>query len=143
MSRLTVVTLGVADLDASAGFYSRIFDTPPNREHDGVCFFPLPGCWISLYPLEHLAGDISPDLPKTRSGFSGVTFAHNVKTRDQVITVIERARAAGATIAKEAQDIFWGGFSGYFADPDGYHWEVVWGPMFEFTDDGALLFKKD
>ncbi|MEK7949630.1 VOC family protein [Luteolibacter soli] len=142
MNRLTAVTLGVADLEASAGFYSGIFDTPPNRDHDGVCFFPLPGCWISLFPLGHLAEDISPEVPKTRSGFSGVTLAHNVKTKDEVIAVLERARAAGAAIVKEAQDTFWGGFSGYFADPDGYHWEVVWGPMFDFTDDGALLFGK-
>jgi uncharacterized glyoxalase superfamily protein PhnB len=81
-------------------------------------------------------------MPKTRSGFSGITLAHNVKTKDEVIAVIERARAAGATVVKEPQDTFWGGFSGYFTDPDGYHWEVVGAPMFDFTDDGALLYKK-
>ncbi|MCW1924406.1 VOC family protein [Luteolibacter arcticus] len=142
MNRLTVVTLGVDDLETSAGFYLQVFDTPPNRDHEDVCFFPLPGCWISLFPLAHLAEDISPSVPKSRGGFSGVTFAHNVKTRDEVVTVIERARAAGAVVVKEPQDTFWGGFSGYFADPDGYHWEVVWGPMFDFTEDGALLFKQ-
>jgi uncharacterized protein len=142
MNRVTVVTLGVADLEASAQFYGQIFDTAPVRDYDSVCFFPLPGCWISLYPLAHLAEDISPDTSKTRSGFSGITLAHNVKTKDEVIAVIERARAAGASVLKEPQDTFWGGFSGYFADPDGYHWEVVGAPMFDFSDDGALLYKK-
>ena len=142
MNRVTVITLGVADLESSVQFYGQIFDTAPVRDYEGVCFFPLPGCWISLYPLDHLAEDISPEVPKTRSGFSGITLAHNVKTKDEVIAVIERARAAGATVVKEPQDTSWGGFSGYFTDPDGYHWEVVGAPMFDFADDGALLYKK-
>jgi uncharacterized protein len=142
MNRVTVVTLGVADLETSVQFYGQIFDTAPVRDYDGVCFFPLPGCWISLYPLDHLAEDISPETPKTRSGFSGITLAHNVRTKDEVVSVIERARAAGATVVKEPQDTSWGGFSGYFTDPDGYHWEVVGAPMFDFTEDGALLYKK-
>ena len=142
MNRVTVITLGVADLETSALFYGQIFDTAPVRDYEGVCFFPLPGCWISLYPLGHLAEDISPETPKTRSGFSGITLAHNVKTKDEVISVIERARAAGAEVVKEPQDTSWGGFSGYFTDPDGYHWEVVGAPMFDFADDGALLYQR-
>jgi predicted lactoylglutathione lyase len=142
MNRVTVITLGVADLETAAQFYGQIFDTPPVRDYEGVCFFPLPGCWISLYPLDHLAEDISPEVQKTRSGFSGITLAHNVKTNDEVIAVIERARAAGATVVKEPQDTSWGGFSGYFSDLDGYYWEVVGAPMFDFTDDGALLYPR-
>ncbi|MFD0893390.1 VOC family protein [Luteolibacter ambystomatis] len=142
MNRLTVVTLGVADLETSARFYSAIFDTPPNRDHEDVVFFPLPGCWISLYPLEKLAEDISEETPRTRSGFSGITLAHNARSQEEVVAILDRARTAGARVDKEPQDTFWGGFSGYFRDPNGYHWEIVWGPMFEFTADGALKFKE-
>lgn len=136
--RLTVVTLGVADLDKASRFYEAVLGTKPNRSYDGVTFIELPGTWISLYPLKDLAKDISPEVPAIRGPFSGITLAHNARSKEDVVAIINNARAAGAGIAKEPQDTFWGGFGGYFTDPDGYHWEVVWGPMFEFTDDGAL-----
>lgn len=139
--RLTVVTLGVADLDKAAGFYQGVLDTPANRSYDGVTFFELPGTWISLYPLENLARDISPAVPVTRTGFSGITFAHNARSKDEVMAIIARARQAGACVLKEPRETFWGGFSGYFADPDGYCWEIAWGPMFDFTEQGELRFK--
>ncbi|MBU4263110.1 MAG: VOC family protein [Proteobacteria bacterium] len=141
MPRLTVVTLGVADLSKATKFYADILGTPPNTSYDGVTFIELPGTWISLYPLENLAKDISPDVPRTRNGFSGITLAHNARSREDVIAIFERARAAGARVMKEPQETFWGGFSGYFADPDGYYWEVIWGPMFEFAENGELRFK--
>lgn len=136
--RLTVVTLGVADLEKASGFYEAVLGTPPNRSYEGVTFIELPGTWISLYPLEELAKDISPEVPAKRVAFSGITLAHNARSKEDVVAIIESARSAGAKIMKEPQDTFWGGFGGYFADLDGYHWEVVWGPMFEFTEDGAL-----
>jgi len=136
-----VVTLGVADLSRATKFYEDVLGTPPNTSYDGVTFIELPGTWISLYPLESLAKDISPEVPIIRSGFSGFTLAHNVRSKDDVIAIFERARAAGARSMKEPQDTFWGGFSGYFADPDGYFWEVVWGPMFTSTESGELRFK--
>ena len=139
--RLTMLTLGVADLEKATKFYKDVLGTPPNTSYDGVTFIELPGTWISLYPLENLAIDISPEVPVNRSGFSGITLAHNVRSKDDVITIIERARSAGARAVKEPQETFWGGFSGYFADVDGYYWEVAWGPMFEFADNGALRFK--
>lgn len=139
--RITVVTLGVGDLAEATRFYEAVLATPPNTSYDGVTFFELPGAWISLYPLTNLARDISPELPVVRSGFSGVTLAHNARSRDEVVAIIGRAKQAGARIMKEPQETFWGGFSGYFADPDGQCWEVVWGPMFEFTDTGELRFK--
>lgn len=141
IQRLSVVTLGVADLVKATKFYEAVLGTPPNKSYDGVTFFELPGTWISLYPLENLAKDISPDIPVTRSGFSGITLAHNVRSMEEVISVVERAKSAGARIMKEPHITFWGGFSGYIADMDGYHWEVAWGPMFDFTKTGELRFK--
>ena len=139
--RLTVVTLGVADLSKATKFYEAVLGTAPNTSYDGVTFIELPGTWISLFPLENLAKDISAEVSVTRSGFSGITLAHNVDSKDDVIAIIKRAKSAGARVMKEPQDTFWGGFSGYFADLDGYCWEVAWGPMFEFSENGELRFK--
>jgi len=136
--RISLVTLGVANLDKATRFYAAVMGTPPNTSNDGVTFVELPGTWLSLYPLVELAKDISPQVPATRAGFGGFTLAYNARSQEQVTEILERARSAGARIVKEAQDTFWGGVSGYFADLDGYYWEVAWGPMFEFTDDGAL-----
>ena len=141
ISRLTVVTLGVADLGRATKFYADVLGKPPNTSNEGVTFIELPGTWIALFPLENLARDISPEVSVARGAFSGITLAHNARSKEDVIAIMERARSAGARIMKAPQDTFWGGFGGYFADPDGYHWEVVWGSMFEFTDDGALKSK--
>ena len=141
--RVTVITLGVSDLNESTKFYKSVLGTSPNTSYDGVTFIELPGVWISLYPLENLAKDISPDFPTNQSGFSGVTLAYNARNKEDVISIIERARSAGARVEKEPQETFWGGFSGYFADPDGHYWEIAWGPMFDFTESGELKFKKD
>ncbi|MEA3347459.1 MAG: VOC family protein [Pseudomonadota bacterium] len=140
-TRLTQLTLGVGNLDKAKKFYEAALNMPPNTSYDGVVFFELPGTWISLYPLEKLANDIAPEVPTHRDGFSGITLAHNAVSKDEVIVVIERARSAGANVVKEPQETFWGGFSGYFADLDGYYWEVAWGPMFAFTENGELRFK--
>ncbi len=136
--RMTVVTLGVADLRRATKFYEAVLATPPDTSNDGVTFFELPGVWLSLFPRENLAKDISTKVNPAKGGFSGVTLAHNVRRKEDVVAILERAEAAGAHIEKEAQDTFWGGYGGYFSDPDGHYWEVVWGPMFEFTDAGEL-----
>ena len=142
ISRVTILTLGVADLGKATEFYRAVLGTPPNIS-DGITFIELPGTWIALYPFEKLAEDISSDVSLTRSGFSGITLAHNARSKDEVVEIFRCAKAAGARIIKEPQDTFWGGFSGYFSDLDGYHWEVAWGPMFEFTESGEMKFKKD
>jgi hypothetical protein len=139
--RLTVLTLGVADLHKATKFYEAVLGTPPNSSYEGVTFIELPGTWLALYPIENLAKDISPEVSITRSGFSGITLAHNARSKDDVIAIMERARSAGARVVKEPQETFWGGFSGYFADLDGDYWEVAWGPMFEFAENGELRFK--
>ena len=140
--RLTVLTLGVADLSKATEFYEAVLDTPPNSSYEGVTFIELPGTWLALYPLENLVKDISPEVPIAGNGFGGITLAHNVHSRNDVIAIMERARSVGAHVVKEPQETFWGGFSGYFADLDGYYWEVAWGPMFEFAENGELRFKE-
>ncbi len=140
--RMTVITLGVTDLAQATRFYATIFGIRPNMENEGISFFELPGAWLTLYPLDKLAEDISPQLSPTRSGFSGITLAYNARSKDEVVAIFEEVKTAGAAIVKAPQDTFWGGFSGYFADLDGYYWEVVWGPMFDFAPDGSLRFKK-
>jgi predicted lactoylglutathione lyase len=142
ITRVTVITLGVGDLAQATAFYSALFTTRPNPDYQGVSFFELPGAWLSLYPLDKLAEDIGPDLPVSRSTFNGVTLAYNARSREEVDAVVAQAARLGARIAKAPQDTFWGGYSGYFADPDGFYWEVAWGPMFDFAEDGSLRLKK-
>ena len=140
--RITILTLGVSDLNKATKFYEDVLGTPPNTSYEGVTFIELPGAWISLYPLEKLAEDISPEVPVARRGFSGFTLAHNARSKDDVIAIVKRAQSVGARVVKEPQETFWGGFSGYFTDLDGYYWEIAWGPMFEFAQNGELKFKE-
>lgn len=140
--RVTILTLGVADLGKATEFYKIVLDTPPNTSSDGITFIELPGTWIALYPFIELVKDISTEIVAARGGFNGVTLAHNARSKDEVVEIIRRAESAGARVIKEPQDTFWGGFSGYFADLDGYYWEVAWGPMFEFKENGELKFKE-
>lgn len=139
--RVSMITLGVADLIQSTKFYEAVLSVSPTTSYEGVTFIELQGTWLALYPAENLATDISADISASRNGFSGFTLAHNVRNKEDVISVIERAKLAGAGIVKEPQDTFWGGFSGYFKDLDGYYWEIAWGPMFEFTENGEMRFK--
>lgn len=139
---ITIITLGVADLPRATDFYETVLGTPPNKSSDAITFIELPGTWLALYPLEKLAEDISAEVPTTRSGFSGVTLAHNARSREDVMAIIGRAASAGARVVKAPQDTFWGGFSGYFADLDGYYWEVAWGPMFDFSENGQMKWKE-
>lgn len=122
-------------------FYEAVLETHPDTSYEGITFIELPGVWISLYPLEHLAKDISKQIKPIHNLFNGITLAHNTKTREEVDAIFQRAESAGAHIIKKPKDTFWGGYSGYFSDPDEYHWKIAWGPMFEFTEQGDLKFK--
>ncbi len=137
-----MISLGVEDLPKATEFYGHVLGTAPNTSSDAITFIELPGAWLTLYPLAKLAEDSSPDIPTHRNGFSGVTFAHNARSKDEVIAIMDRAKSFGAKIVKKPQDTFWGGFSGYFSDLDGYYWEVAWGPMFEFAENGNMKFKE-
>ncbi len=140
--RMTVITLGVSDLSHSTDFYREIFSMPPVTQYEGVTFFPLPGAWLSLYPLDKLAVDIGEEVkPPAPGSFRGFTLAYNARSKEEIASIFAHAASAGAHIAKAPQDTFWGGHSGYFSDPDGHYWEVAWGPMFDFDEHGDLRFK--
>jgi uncharacterized protein len=129
---ITLVTLGVEDVDESVRFYRDGLGFPMQEpgEDDDVAFFTLEGTWLSLYPRDLLAEDAT--VPDDVTGFSGITLAHNVPERNDVDAVLEEAAAGGGRIVKPARDAFWGGYSGYFADPDGHLWEVAYP---ELTDE--------
>jgi uncharacterized protein len=136
--RVSLITLGVADLERSFRFYKDGLGLPTTgTPADGVVFFQTSGTTLALYPYDDLARDVGPGWNETRSRFTGISLAHNVRERHEVDEVLELAAAAGATIVKPAADTFWGGYGGYFADPDEYLWEVAWG-AFEFNEDGSL-----
>jgi uncharacterized glyoxalase superfamily protein PhnB len=135
--RLTLVTLGVADVARNRRFYEQLGWKASSASSESIVFFQLGGgIALALYGRAALAQDAC--LPGDGSGFGGVTLAHNVRTREEVDAVLDRARKAGARILKPAEDAFWGGYSGYFADPDGHPWEVAWNPHFPLRDDGGL-----
>ena len=137
--RISIITLGVADLPRAVRFYRDGLGFPSSyKEGDGIAFFQTGGARLALYPRKALAEDIGPDIDPGKPGFGGITLAHNVRSREQVAQVLAAAERAGAAIVKPAQDSFWGGHHGYFRDPDGHHWEIAWGPMFTFAADGAV-----
>jgi catechol 2,3-dioxygenase-like lactoylglutathione lyase family enzyme len=137
--RVSLITLGVADLERSYLFYKDGLGLPTTRTpEDGIVFFQTSGVTLALYPFSELAQDVGPGWDEPRSKFAGITLAHNVRERDEVDEVLALALGAGAALVKQASDTFWGGYSGYFTDPDGYLWEVAWG-AFEFNGDGSLI----
>ncbi len=137
--RISLITLGVKDLERSLRFYRDGLGFPTTWNGDkGVIFFQTRGVCMALYPYEKLAEDVSEQFQVPRAKFAGITLAHNVKTREEVDELLAQAKSAGATIEKPAQNTFWGGYSGYFSDPDGYLWEVAFG-AFEFAADGSLI----
>lgn len=136
-ARVSFVTLGISDLERSIKFYRDGLGFPLSSASKGdVAFFKTGGIVLALYPADKLAEDAQ--VPPQGSGFRSVTLAHNVRTREEVSEVLALAKAAGATITKPAQDTFWGGHGGYFADPDGHLWEVVWNPFFPIAADGKV-----
>ena len=140
--RVSIVTLGVNDLDRAYRFYKDGLGFPTSRQPDsGIIFFQTGGVCLALYPLEKLASDVSSEQSSARGSFPGITLAHNTRSRDEVDQVLQQAVEAGGKIEKTAQDTFWGGYSGYFSDPDGYLWEVAYADSWIFNEDGSLLIE--
>ena len=143
MNKITCICLGVRNIEKSIKFYRDElgFQTDEKGNNPDVIFFNTPGTKFELFPLELLANDINEDNPpKIANGFAGITLAYNVERKKDVDKVIELARNAGAKICKEPQNVFWGGYHAYFADLDGYYWEVAWGPNFKYDENGMLVF---
>ncbi len=135
--RLSVVTLGVADLARARRFYEQGLGWRRANESEEIVFYQIGGVVLALYPRAALAEDAQ--LFDAGRGFGGITLAYNVREREQVDAVLKEAAAAGATILKSAREVFWGGYSGYFADPDGHPWEVAWNPHWTLGPDGGVI----
>ncbi len=136
--KLSLVTLGVHDLQRSLSFYRDGLGWKlSSASAEDVAFFPMDGLVLALYPRDKLAEDATVD--PMGNGFSGITLAYNAKSQAEVDQVLQTVQHLGAKIVKPAQKVFWGGYSGYFADPDGYLWEVAWNPDWPFDDHDNLV----
>jgi uncharacterized protein len=135
--RATLITLGVSDVERAARFYAALGMKRGVKAAKGVAFFAAGGVVLSLYGRDELAKDAG--IENSRPGFSGVSLAFNVEEEASVEKVLEAAVAAGGRMIKPAQRAFWGGYSGYFADPDGHLWEVAHNPGFPLDEKGLIL----
>jgi predicted lactoylglutathione lyase len=138
--RLSLVTLGISDLDRSRKFYEALGWKSGAKEADDVVFFQAGGIVVSLWGRDQLAED---SVVEDSGGWGGVALAYNTRSTDEVDQVIEEARAAGATIGREPGETFYGGYSGIFIDPDGHPWEVAHNPRWTITEDGATVLPDD
>jgi uncharacterized protein len=133
--RVSLVTLGVADLARSRAFYEALGWASGAEPGDDVVFFQAGGMIVALWDRAKLAEDSTvPD----GGAWGGITLAHNVRSPAEVDAVVEEARAAGATIGREPAETFWGGYSGVFLDPDGHPWEIAYNPRWTVHDDGSV-----
>lgn len=118
--RISIITLGVKDLERSLRFYKELGFPTTRKAKDGMIFFQTNGTCLALYPYDELARDVSKAFMTQKSKFNGITLAHNVRTKEAVAKILRLAKKSGARIEKPAQKTSWGGYSGYFSDPDGY-----------------------
>ncbi len=135
-ARVSIITLGVGDLARARAFYEALGFRASAASQGDIVFFPTGGVVLALYPRAALAEDAC--VADVGGGFSGVTLAHNVRAKEDVAVVLAEAERAGGRIVKPAQDVFWGGHSGYFADPDGHLWEAAWNPFAPLSDAGVV-----
>lgn len=136
-ARLSLITLGVNSISLSREFYEKGLGwNVSSASNENVVFLKTRGTVISLYGKQELAKDVQVDAQG--SGFRDFALAHNVRTKEEVAEVLLQAEKAGGRIIKPAQDVFWGGHSGYFEDPDGFLWEVAWNPHFPLDENGTV-----
>jgi catechol 2,3-dioxygenase-like lactoylglutathione lyase family enzyme len=124
--QISVITLGVSDMQRSVRFYRDGLGLPMRDDKPPVAYFQLHGTWLALFPRDHLAR--YAHVPPEGNGFTGVTLSCNVTSQQEVDQTIEQAATAGATVVRPPAEVGWGGYVGWFADPDGYLWEIVWNP---------------
>ncbi|KQW30907.1 glyoxalase [Rhizobium sp. Root274] len=135
--RISLITLGVADVARSTDFYQRLGWTKSSASNDDVTFIQLKGIVLGLFSREHLAKDAR--VENTPPGFSGVTLAYNVPSEIGVDAVVKFVVSCGATLVKAPEKVFWGGYSGYVADPDGHLWEIAHNPFFPLDEHGHVV----
>jgi hypothetical protein len=134
--RISMVTLGVADVAASTAFYEKLGFTKSSASQEAVSFFKLKGTLLGLFGRAALAADAN--VEDTKPGFSGVTLAHNLSSEAEVDAAFDHALSCGAKAVKKPEKVFWGGYSGYFADPDGHLWELAFNPFMANDADGFM-----
>src|SRR5262245_37926388 len=138
--RLSLITLGISDLDRARRFYEALGWSTGAEEGDDVAFFQAGGMAVALWDRAKLAEDSAVD---EGSGWGGITLAYNTRSAREVDDVIEEARAAGATIGREPGETCWGGYTAVFVDPAGYPWEVAHNPRWTIEDDGSVTLPRD
>jgi catechol 2,3-dioxygenase-like lactoylglutathione lyase family enzyme len=140
--RISVITLGVSDLQKSFRFYKDGLGFPTKMTPDGgIVLFATSGTRLFLYSYEKLAKDVReyPQVQKNKEAFPGFTFGHCTRKKEDVDSILSQAEKAGGKIVKVAKVTSWGGYSGYFADPDGYLWEVAYAEQWKFNSDGSVV----
>lgn len=128
--RISMITLGVADLHRSVSFYKDVLGLPISKHsvENAVAFFELNGTWLGLFSREELAKEAH--VENNNAGFDGITLSHNLKSEKKVDELFEKLKIANVTITKAPAEADWGGYNGYFKDPDGHLWEVAYNPGF-------------
>lgn len=139
--RITMVTLGVADLERAGAFYAALGWRKAAESQPGITFFQCSGMLLGLFPLAELASD--QGRPGAELGFGAMNLAQNQPDRETVDSVFAQAIAAGATALKPPEEVFWGGYSGYFTDPDGHAWEIAHNPFAPLSPDGTLTLPSE
>jgi catechol 2,3-dioxygenase-like lactoylglutathione lyase family enzyme len=135
--RVSLITLGVSDLARARRFYEDGLGWRRGNADDNVAFYEIPGGIFALWSRAALADDAGV-VDAGAGGFAGVALAYNTRSKAEVDAVLAEAARAGARILKPGQDAFWGGYTGYFADPDGHIWEVAWNPGWTIEPDGRV-----
>jgi predicted lactoylglutathione lyase len=136
MLRVSMITLGVSDVTASTAFYEALGLTKSGASQKDVTFFQAGPCVLGLFGRDALAED--GNAGELWSGNGGFSVSHNVPSKEAVDAMIARAQEIGANILKTPQDVFWGGYHGYFADPDGHIWEIAYNPFFPVNERGEI-----
>jgi uncharacterized protein len=137
--KLTLITLGVADIARSEAFFTGLGWQKSPKSMDDLILFDMGGFLFSLYPRAELAADVG--IPADGHGFSGIALAHNTRSKEETDAVLAEAVKQGGKLIKPAQEVFWGGYSGYFADPDGHLFEVAYNPFWPLDDSGAVVLE--
>ena len=135
--KFTLIILGVRDFQKSLAFYEGLGWKQSKFSQEEYALFPLGGIVLGLYPLKSLEQDTT--LRYQASSFAGMTISYNARSEEEVDAVLEEAKRLGATIVKPAQKVFWGGYSGYFKDLDGYLFEVAFNPFWPMDSEGNLV----